>query len=283
MKGILNLHKESGMSSASAVAKARRILQTRAIGHMGTLDPQGTGVLLAGVGKATRLFDFYLNKDKEYQADFAFGYTTDTLDPEGAITATTAVIPTKQAIENALAALCGTYPQMPPLYSAKSIGGVRAYELARRGEIPDVKPSTIRVDEFTLIQQKSDTVYRFHIRCSSGTYIRSLCRDLAESLNSLACMTAIHRSRTGTFTDKAAVTLAQLEVQGASALLSVEDALAHLPCYEADESLYQKILSGIKLDAPDLPEPFTVYCKGELFGLGKSAEGKLKIPTFLKD
>ena len=133
MKGVLNLNKEPGMTSASAVARVRRILGERAVGHMGTLDPQGEGVLLIGVGKATRLFDFYLNKDKVYRATFTFGYATDTLDGDGAVIEDGRPIPEEAALRTALTKSVGAVEQMPPAYSAKSVGGVRAYRLARQG------------------------------------------------------------------------------------------------------------------------------------------------------
>ena len=283
MKGILNLYKESGVTSAAVIHKARRILGIRAVGHMGTLDPAGTGVLLAGVGKGARLFDFYLKKDKEYEAEFAFGYTTDTLDGDGAVTDTTGVFPSKNQIIKALPHLTGNLAQIPPAYSAKSIGGVRAYSLARRGETPDLKPAPVRVDSFELLGQTAEHTYRFRIACSAGTYIRSLCRDLAANLGSLACMTAIHRARAGEFTDKTAVRLERLERLKESALIPLEAALAGLPRRDFPETLYQKILNGLKIDTEASEEPFTVYCRGELFGIGKAPDGKLKIPAFLKD
>jgi len=283
MKGILNINKDSGLTSAAVVAKVRRILGTRAVGHMGTLDPQGTGVLIIGVGKATRLFDFYLKKDKQYIADFDFGYTTDTLDGDGIITDKTDVIPTKAALVKALKGLVGELDQIPPQYSAKSIGGVRAYELARKGLTADVKPAKIRVDKFELIGQKSPTKYTFKIDCTSGTYIRSLCRDLAFAVGSLGCMTSIHRTRSGEFKDTDAVTVEQLETLKDNALISVEQALKKIPRIDFDLEFYQKISNGVRIETKKQIEPFTVYCNNELFGIGNSSDGKLKITTFLKD
>jgi len=250
---------------------------------MGTLDPQGTGVLLAGVGKCARLFDYYLKKDKTYEAEFTFGYTTDTLDADGHISGNTDVLPDKAAVIGALAGFTGVINQLPPSYSAKSIGGVRAYAIARAGGEPQLTAVPVTVHEFSLIQQTAPNVYTFLIRCSGGTYIRSLCRDLAVRLNSLACMTAIHRSAVGAFTDKTAVSLAQLEQLKESALISPETALAHLPRRDFPDEAYQKILNGIKLNTPPADAPFTVYCQNELFGIGKAQDGFLKITTFLKD
>ncbi|MCL2798256.1 MAG: tRNA pseudouridine(55) synthase TruB, partial [Firmicutes bacterium] len=152
MKGILNLYKERGLTSAAAVAKVRRILGEKYVGHFGTLDPQGTGVLLLGVGKAARLFDYFLGKEKVYEADFAFGYTTDTLDGDGEVVGSADVLPQKPDIVAALPALTGQLLQMPPAYSAKSVGGVRAYDVARRGGVPELKAAPVTVHSFELIE-----------------------------------------------------------------------------------------------------------------------------------
>ena len=134
MTGVLNLYKPKGITSSAAVVACRKILGTKAIGHMGTLDPMGEGVLLLGVGKATRLFDYYLRKDKVYEAEFAFGYETDTLDIEGTVTSRAAHIPTQEEIAAVLPQCTGRKMQVPPMYSAKSVNGVRAYALARAGK-----------------------------------------------------------------------------------------------------------------------------------------------------
>jgi tRNA pseudouridine55 synthase len=283
MIGVLNIFKDAGMTSAAAVAKARHILGEKSIGHMGTLDPQGTGVLLAGVGKATRLFDYFLKKDKVYEAEFTFGFSTDTLDGDGQITARTDVIPTKHAVLKALEGLTGALEQLPPAYSAKSNGGVRAYDLARKGIEPELKPARITVYAFTFLDETGNNSYRFRIHCSAGTYIRSLCRDLAGSVGSLATMTAIHRSRAGNFTDETAVTLAKLAELKERALVPLDTVLQDAPRRDFTDELYEKILNGIKIDTEPASEPFTVYCKNELFGLGKEENGKLKITAFLKE
>jgi len=282
LKGVLNINKDSGLTSAAVVAKVRRILQTKAVGHMGTLDPQGTGVLIIGVGKATRLFDFYLKKDKQYIADFEFGYTTDTLDGDGIITDKTAAVPTKGAVIKALKKFVGNLDQLPPNYSAKSINGVRAYDLARQGKTPDLKTAKVRIGKFEFIEQKSPAKYTFKIDCSSGTYIRSLCRDLADAVGSLACMTSIHRTKSGAFSDTKAITVKELETLKDTALISIEEALGELQRIDFDKSFYDKISNGVKIECKKQDNPFAVYCNNELFGIGQS-DGRLKITTFLKD
>lgn len=281
MKGVLNLNKEPGMTSASAVARVRRILGERAVGHMGTLDPQGEGVLLIGVGKATRLFDFYLNKDKVYRATFTFGYATDTLDGDGAVIEDGRPIPEEAALRAALTKSVGAVEQMPPVYSAKSVGGVRAYRLARQGITPQLTPKRVEIYSAKLLSFLSPAA-EVEIHCSSGTYIRSICRDVAAMLGTVATMTAIRRTRCGAFTVDDAVTLTQLETLGTRALIPVEKALAELPRVDAPDSLYTSIANGVRvaIDAPD--EPFTLYCRGELFGLGKHENGLVGVKTNLR-
>lgn len=281
MKGVLNLNKEKGMTSASAVARVRRILGERAVGHMGTLDPQGEGVLLIGVGKATRLFDFYLNKDKVYRATFTFGYATDTLDGDGTVIEDGRPIPEEAALRAALTKSVGAVEQMPPAYSAKSVGGVRAYRLARQGITPQLTPKRVEIYSAELLAFRSPAA-EVEIHCSSGTYIRSICRDVAAALGTVATMTAIKRTRCGAFTVDDAVTLTQLETFGARALIPVETALAELPRVDVPDSLYTSIANGVRvaIDAPD--EPFTLYCRGELFGLGKRENGLVGVKTNLR-
>lgn len=281
MNGILNIYKTSGLSSSAVVGKVKHILHTRAVGHMGTLDPIGEGVLLMGVGKGTRLFDHFLNKTKTYEATFKFGYLTDTLDNTGVTTETTDVLPTSQEIIDALPKLVGKLQQIPPAYSAKSVNGVRAYVLARAGKAPELKPAEITVNSFKLLKQVDTDEYLFEIDCSSGTYIRSLCRDLAFSLGSLAVMTSIKRIRCGKYLVGDAVRLENL-TEGS--IIPLSDALSALPSYYADESLYKQIVNGVPVNCIDAPsDKFVLYCKGELLGISSRHEKGIKIDTYLKE
>lgn len=283
LKGILNINKPAGLTSTAVVGKVKRIFNTRAVGHMGTLDPQGTGVLLIGVGKATRLFDFYLKKDKVYDAEFEFGYTTDTLDKDGIVTEKSDILPTKEQIEVVMMEQVGKLDQIPPQYSAKSVGGVRAYSLARKGIEVELKPSQVEVYSIEILEKTAENKYMFRICCSAGTYVRSICRDIAATLNTVACMTSIHRVRAGQFCDKDSVTIQQLEMLKESALVSCEDALESLPKRIFDDELYFKIDNGVKIPMEKCDDLFTVWCKGEMFGIGTAAESKLIIKSRLKD
>ena len=163
MGGVLNIYKPPGLSSAAVVGKVKHILGTRAVGHMGTLDPMGEGVLLMGVGKGTRLFDWFLGKSKTYEATFRFGIMTDTIDSTGTVTGNTDVVPTAGGIADVLPSLTGDVMQMPPAYSAKSVGGVRAYKLARAGRAVELKPAAVHIDTIELLGKTGENEYQFRI------------------------------------------------------------------------------------------------------------------------
>ena len=281
MSGVLNVYKPPGISSAYVVGKVKRILNTRAVGHMGTLDPMGEGVLLMGVGKGTRLFDYYLSKSKTYEASFKFGIMTDTIDATGTETSRTENIPTEEEIEAVLPSLLGECDQIPPLYSAKSVGGVRAYKLARAGQTVELKPARVTINSIEKIEKIGENEYMFRIDCSSGTYIRSICRDLAEKLGSLAIMTSIKRTRCGNFfVDKSV----ELEKLSEADVTPLEEALLALPRYDADDAYYKKVINGVPLEVVDAPAGrFTLYCKNELIGIAENSERGIRIKTYLKE
>lgn len=282
MNGIVSINKPKGWTSRDVVNKVRNVLHEKSAGHMGTLDPQGEGVLLVGIGKGTRLFDVFLKKDKVYRADFAFGYETDTLDGDGQVTSRTSVVPSLSEIEKTLPEMLGDIMQLPPIYSAKNVGGVRAYELARKGVSVDLKPSLVSIYSID-IEKYEDGVLTIRVHCSAGTYIRSICRDLAYKLNTLATMTSITRLRAGSFKIEDSVTVDELISLGEKAVISLDEALKDFPKYLVCDEDYDRLSNGIKLDVEaDFSEPFTVYCRSELFGLGEIVDKKLKIKTYLK-
>lgn len=204
---IINLNKPTGMSSFLAVKKVARLLGIKKAGHMGTLDPYGTGVLLVGVNKGTKLFDEYLKKNKTYIATFHFGYETDTLDSEGNIIHENDVIVTKEMIEVVLPNFIGKLLQMPPMYSAKKINGQKACDLARSGKEVELKPKEIEVFDIEVVNEFGGNNFAFEISCSSGTYIRSLCRDIAHALSTYGTMVSIIRTKCGVFDIRNSCTL----------------------------------------------------------------------------
>lgn len=208
---IINLNKPTGMSSFYAVKKVARLLGVKKAGHMGTLDPYGTGVLLIGVNKGTKLFEEYLNKTKTYVATFKFGYETDTLDSEGVIVNENNKIVSEDEINKVLPNFIGKQQQMPPDFSAKKINGKRACDLIREGKSVELKPKEIEIFDIKLLNNLGNNLYSFEINCSSGTYIRSVCRDLAHSISTYATMVSIIRTKCGDFDVLDSCTLKDIE------------------------------------------------------------------------
>lgn len=213
---ILLVEKPAGMTSHDVVDRVRRIFKTRAVGHAGTLDPFATGLLILGVGKATKELSTYVGLDKTYVATARLGFTSTTDDPEGVIAPTHyALLPTSLDIERALNSFLGTHEQTTPLYSAKKVGGKKMYELARKGLGDTVE----RPKKLVTIYALRPTHYAwpdltFEVSCSSGTYIRALARDLGEKLGTGAYLTALRRTKIGTYDIADAKSLDSLGLDG---------------------------------------------------------------------
>lgn len=224
------------------VAKFRGIAKTRRVGHLGTLDPMATGVLPLAVGVATRLARFYTRAEKVYEGGVRFGFATDTYDRTG--TATGDPLPvtfTAEQLEQALARFRGTIPQMPPQYSAKKVGGVTAYKAARNNVTVELQPVEIQIHELTLLQfdgARAD----LRIRCSGGTYIRSIAHDLGQQLRCGAHLDSLRRLASGEFTLEHAHPLAT--VDPASALIPLELLVPQFPAIVVDEQLATYIRQG---------------------------------------
>ena len=208
---VIILNKPTGMSSFLAVKKVSRALGVKKAGHMGTLDPYGTGVLLVGVNRATKLFDEFLKKDKTYVTIFHFGYETDTIDSEGKIINSNNVIITDDDINRVLPKFIGSINQMPPQYSAKKINGKRSCDLVRSGGKVELKPKQITIKDIKLLKNLGNNNFLFEISCSAGTYIRSICRDLAYELSTYGTMVSIIRTKCGDFSIVDSCTIKDIE------------------------------------------------------------------------
>lgn len=209
--GIIVVNKPTGMSSSLAVQIVKRSIKPQKIGHMGTLDPLGSGVLLLGVNKGTKLFDEYLNKTKTYRAVFYFGKETDTLDSEGIVINKNQAIITFEQVKDVCKKFVGEFDQMPPKYSAKKINGQKAYDLARQGKEFELKTRRVNIYSCEVLYQVSPNTFMFEITCSGGTYIRSICRDIAYSLSTYGTMLAIIRTKCGSFDINQAYTLEEIK------------------------------------------------------------------------
>jgi tRNA pseudouridine55 synthase len=209
MDGVIVVDKPEGLTSHDVVAAARRMLGEKRIGHTGTLDPLATGVLPLACGRATRLVRFLTASDKDYEASILFGVTTDTLDVTGEETSRTGQTPSREALVDALHSLLGSSMQVPPAYSAKKVGGRRAYELARQNEPVALAAVPVRVSRLELLEFGNDRC-RIVLTCSAGFYVRSLVRDLGERCGTGACLEALRRTRSGAFSIDEAVDLDSL-------------------------------------------------------------------------
>ena len=197
---ILLLNKERGMSSNKAVNKVKFLLGASKAGHLGTLDVLGEGLLPVTLNKATKLFDYFLEKDKEYVTIFKFGQTSPTLDLEGELTEEDKTLDlSEEEVKKVLPKFIGRQNQLPPIYSAKKVNGQKAYSLAREGKDVDLKPKEIEIYDIRLLKKVDKNTFEFKVACSSGTFIRSLCRDIAKELSTCGVMQRIIRTRCGIF------------------------------------------------------------------------------------
>ncbi|HEX7318130.1 MAG TPA: tRNA pseudouridine(55) synthase TruB [Pyrinomonadaceae bacterium] len=246
MDGILIIDKPEGWTSHDVVARARRVLREKRVGHTGTLDPFATGVLVLLVGRATRLAQFLAGAEKEYEATIRLGFATDTGDltgvmREGEVIADCATFNLEE-LEAALVPLRGEFEQVPPMYSAKKVGGKKLYELARKGEEVERRAVPVRVREFEIVavaneghirtNEDGTCDVRARVVCSAGTYVRALAESFGENLKTGAHLAALRRTRAGEFGLERAVSLEELPnlvEEGREFLVPLEAALPHMP------------------------------------------------------
>ncbi len=212
--GLINIYKEPGFTSNDVVAKLRGILHQRKIGHTGTLDPDAVGVLVVCLGTGTKLVEMLTDHDKEYIAVCKLGVTTDTQDMSGNILNTSDVNISKKELHDAVQAFVGDYDQIPPMYSAIKQDGKKLYELAREGIEVERKPRKIHIGAITVLDDshlEDEHFFTMEIKCSKGTYIRTLCHDIGLRLGCGAAMQHLTRTRVGAFDLETAVTLSQVE------------------------------------------------------------------------
>ena len=256
MDGVLVIDKPEGMTSHDVVSVARRLLGEKRIGHTGTLDPLATGVLPLVCGRATRLVRFLSASDKDYDATIRFGLTTDTYDITGEETSRSNRVPERDAVVKALESLTGDYLQMPPAYSAKKVGGRRAYDLARRAEPVELTAVPVRVSRavLTAFDGESATV---SLTCSSGFYVRSFAHTLGELVGTGACLAALRRTRSGEFGLDGAVALDELgpDDQLASWLIPMEQILTGLPAVRLTGEGLIRVSHGREIGAADVLAP----------------------------
>ncbi len=296
MDGVLVVAKPAGPTSHGVVALVRRLASTRRIGHGGTLDPFASGALPLFLGQATRLVEYHLGDEKAYRATMCFGATSTTDDLDGELTPADGPPPTRQAVETGLAGFLGVQLQQPPPYSAVQIGGRRAYKIARSGEIPELSPRAVTIHQLDLVawedSDPSRPIAEVDVRCSAGTYVRAIARDLGERLGSGAYLCGLVRTGSGPFRLENALTLdtlrdaAAIGPDGIRPLLLPADfgldaiPLIHLSDTEiADASMGRFIRpeAGVG-DVPDEGPIRLVDGLGRIVGMGK-LDGRRLQPT----
>ncbi|MBQ7452947.1 MAG: tRNA pseudouridine(55) synthase TruB [Clostridia bacterium] len=282
MVGIFNINKGKGVNSSSVVAKIKHLTKEK-VGHLGTLDPMATGVLLVAVGKATRLFDLFLEKNKEYVFSAKFGVETDTLDADGQIVETNNKIPNRAEIEAILPSFVGKQLQVPPQYSAKKVNGKRAYDLARKGESVNLAPKEIEVVSLELLSFGNDEA-SFKMSCSAGTYVRSVVRDIAHTLKTLATTTEINRTKAGKFALEDSKSLDEILTNPEKNIISLHDVLEGLNTVQLNEAQTGDLLCGkvVKVDGNKSAQNIVILTpKDEIYGIADIDNGRIKVKAFL--
>ena len=209
MDGIVIVDKPQGWTSQDVTARLRRVFGTRRIGHGGTLDPMATGVLPVFVGRATRAVEFFEHAEKTYETVLRLGITTDTEDMTGTVLTEENVSFTEEQLQETLAAFRGEILQVPPMYSALKVNGQKLCDLARKGKTVERQPRPITIHELTLVE-RGENILRLRVRCSKGTYIRTLCKDIGEKLGCGGCMESLRRVAAGEYAIDEAVPLQTL-------------------------------------------------------------------------
>ena len=294
-EGVICVLKPPGMSSSDAVTDIRRVFNEKRVGHTGTLDPAAAGVLPICIGRATRLFDFLVDKQKEYIAELVIGKATDTEDATGRVTAFDSRIVHEDEVGEALSRFIGSIEQTPPIYSALNVNGVKLYKLARKGEVTESleeKKRTVEISAAELIAKTGENRFLIRIVCSKGTYIRTLCKDIGAAMGCPAYMGFLLRTRSGSFTLDEAYSIKELETLRSEgrlgeAVIPMDAAVSHLGelrLCALPQKQRQMLIHGaaIKCEGEER-KPKRIYLDGEFLGIGEIANGELRITVWLGD
>ena len=275
MNGIVIVDKPQGWTSQDVTARLRRVFSTRRIGHGGTLDPMATGVLPVFVGRATRGVEFFEHAEKTYETVLRLGLTTDTEDITGERLEERAVSFTSERLEEVLEAFRGDILQVPPMYSALKVNGQKLYDLARKGKTVERQPRPITIHELTLLGMEAEGI-RLRVRCSKGTYIRTLCKDIGEALGCGGCMAQLRRVQAGEYTIEEAVPLQELlESENPEQYLRPVDSMfRNYPAVELTANQEKRCRNGNSFSMELEPGTYRVYSRdGEFLALSKVEDG----------
>ena len=270
MNGVIIVDKEKGKTSFDEIRDIRKKYNIKKVGHAGTLDPMATGVLIILVGEATKLSDYLMNHDKEYIATLKLGKKTDTGDSEGTIIEEKEIPNlSKENVQNVLNTFIGKSKQIPPMYSAIKVNGKKLYELAREGKEIERQEREIEIYSLEIIklieENKKIAEIEFKVNCSKGTYIRTLCEDIAEKLGTCGYMKELRRTRVGRFT-----------LNDKDKFITLEEIMEDKESYSLDDEKLKKIINGVKIST-NLKDGFVkLYHNQKFIGLGEVENNKLK-------
>ena len=277
--GIINVYKEKGFTSFDVVAKLRGIFKQKKIGHTGTLDPDAEGVLPVCLGKATKVCDLLTDKNKEYEAVMLLGITTDTQDISGEVLEEKEVQVTEDAVKEAICSFVGEYMQIPPMYSALKVNGKKLCDLAREGKTVDRQARPVTIYEIEILQIDLPRI-RMRVKCSKGTYIRTLCQDIGEKLGCGACMASLLRTRVSEFSLENAMRISEIEAlvreEEFSFVHSVDSVFFQYEKAVVDEKFNKILYNGNRIEPEMLKEqttggldkPIRIYDeKGQFIGI----------------
>ncbi len=285
MDGIVIINKPKNCTSHDIVQKAKRILNEK-VGHTGTLDPMATGVLPLLVGKGTLCSKYLINHDKVYDVKLTLGRKTDTADCEGTIIEEKDIPKEafqKEKLERVLESFLGKQEQIPPMYSAIKVKGKKLYEYARKGEIVEVqaRPIEIYQMEWQQTEEKQKQI-QFRVACSKGTYIRSLCENIAEKLGTVGYMSGLNRIQVGDFKIEDAITIEELEQNienkdfMAQHFITLEKLFQESQCISLDQKKLTLFLNGVRLTQKLEDGNYRIYCDGIFIGIGTVQNQLLK-------
>ena len=277
MDGIIVINKPKNCTSHDVVRKAKKLLNEK-VGHTGTLDPNATGVLPLLVGKGTQISKYLINHDKTYEAVLKLGEKTDTADIEGKIIETKEVQPSnleKENVEKVLKSLIGKQEQIPPIYSAIKVNGKKLYEYARNGEQIEIEPRTIEIYNLELINI-GDKEITYRVYCSKGTYIRTLCEQIAEKLETVGYMKELKRTQVGEFSIENSITIEELENNIENNFITVEKYFGRYPKIDLNSKKLQLFLNGVQLTHELDDGIYTIYNDEKFIGIGTVKNKLLK-------
>ncbi len=284
MDGIIIINKEKNYTSNDVVSIVKKITKSK-VGHTGTLDPNATGVLPLLIGNATKISKYLINHDKEYEVVLQLGIRTETADVEGKVIEekeVTAEMLNKDNIEEKLQQFIGKQEQIPPIYSAIKVNGKKLYEYARRGQEVELKPRQIEIYSIQLLSiNEKEKQISFKVKCSKGTYIRSLCEDISKKLGTVGYMKELNRLQVGEFYIKDAVTISEMkekiEAGNLESIITIEEIFKNNPQIQLEQEQIEPYINGVKINTKKTNGVYRIYKPdGTFIGLGIVENSKLK-------